>query len=45
MRDFVKILDSLNPVKIFTGSSILGVWKDRQTVSDSVYVFFLEIID
>ena len=44
MGDFVKIFDSLNPLKIFTGSSILGVWKDPETVSGSVYVF-LEIID
>ena len=44
MGDFVKTFDSLNPLKMFTGSSILGVWKDPETVSGSVYVF-LEIID
>ena len=44
MGDFVKIFDTSNPLKIFTGSSILGVWKDPETVSGSVYVF-LEIID
>ena len=36
MGDFVRIFDSLNPLKMFTGSSVLGVSK---TLNPFVVVF------
>ena len=45
MGDFVKICDSLDPLNLFTESPILDVWKEFKSVSGSIRVYFLELVD
>ena len=45
MEDFLKIVNGLNLLKLFTTGSILDVWRGPEYKSGSARFCFLELID